>query len=347
MVRFQKTFALASLVPMACHLASCAIVPNLEEEASFSYKDILNQIECEAYFAIEHINQTIPKEKGLPWTDLAHWSADISLNPQRYADEQVGINGSSKTVAKAGSYFQWTIGGTSAVPGGPSYESYGTASAKNDWVLNLQSLYATHPDPKDPTKKLFDMPPLPNGYRQPNKNLKCEKPPSVASTNQLPDSFSAGVFGIEDFLQRSVDAGENLGLEPKTIVFTKEFKKRIQVGVTPGWYVTAGNTSPAIGAYASIDDIIMLTFTPPPANPPAKPIPVYEVPNPNKPAVIAHGRPLVPGPTAAAPGGAATPRTARGVNRGLVPVNPAVSDTLTNGSTAAGILQKLNQLPQQ
>jgi hypothetical protein len=334
----RKIIAIGSLFPFTFNLAGCAIVPSLEEDTTFSYRDILAQIECETYDAIEHITSTMPKKDGKPWTDLSTWSVDITLNPARYLDEQIGIGGSNKTVAKAGSYFQWTIGGTNAVPGGPSYESYGTSNAKNDWVLKLLSLYSTHPDPKDPKKLVMDKASTPNGYRPINRNLHCDARPSVASSNRLPDSFSEGFFGIEGFLERSVDAGENIWLDPKTIVFTKEYKKRIQIGVTPGWYVTAGNTSPAIGGYGYIDNIITLSFSPP--APPAGPIPVYEVPNPNKVAKAVPGRP--------APQAAVAPARSPAANaRGFVPADAATSERLTGAAGAASILQKLNQLPQQ
>ena len=88
-------------------------------------------------------------------------------------------------------------------------------------------------------------------------------PEGILQTAVPENDFTNGFFGIHDFLEQSLAATLNLTLQPKTVGYAKEYQ-RIQVGVTPGWYTALGNVGPVVGGYGLLDNIIGITFAPPP-----------------------------------------------------------------------------------
>jgi hypothetical protein len=265
---------------LAVGLSSCAIVPDLpNDEQTFSYAEIVNQIECETKYAVDRLqsktdeNLKTKDKRVYAWADLDNWSIDISISPGKTIDMQAGINATSKTIfgqstTKASDYFQTVLGGTSASPGGILYEGYGNILGKNEYQMKIGALYDKVVDKKgdylDVTARRF------------HDHMDC-LPEGILQTAVPENDFTNGFFGVHDFLEQSLAATLNLTLQPKTVGYAKEYRKRIQVGVTPGWYTALGNVGPVVGGYGLLDNIIGITFAPPTPPSPVKPIPVYVV----------------------------------------------------------------------
>ncbi|GEM_PF-4844461 len=304
-------------------LSGCAIVPEQpNDEVVFSYAEIVNQIECETYYALNDIqNQKSLDEHGKPvrtygWADLDKWAMDISISPSLTADIQVGVNATKKTIwhqntTKANDYLQTALGGTGASPGGLNYEGYGNNLGKNEYQFVISNLYASVTDKHGNY--------LPVDQRHLNPKLQRCPDPGVLQSAVPQEDFLDGFFGVHDFLERSLAATANLTLDPKTMGYTKEYRKKIQIGVTPGWYTALGNIGPVAGAYGLMDNIVGITFTPPQPEPASqKPQPVYLVPPPK----LTHG----------------TPANARPLGKLSVP--PGQGETLTNGANTLMLLQQ-------
>jgi hypothetical protein len=308
----------------AISLGGCAFVPELpNDEKEFSYAEIVNQIECETFDSVNQLEEKHdpqnpdPNSKVYKFADLGHWAIDISISPSMIVDAQIGISASAKTIfhqdtTKASDYFQTVLGGTAASPGGITYEGYGYTLGKNEYQFVIATLYDALTDKNGK--------PIPPALRTHKTKFECLADNQLNSA--VPENdFRGGFFGIYEFLDRSLAATAKLLIEPKTIGYSKEYKKKIQVGVTPGWYTALSNVGPVAGAYGSIDNTIGVTFTPPtPASKP-KPIPVYLVKQTTGGVAKSTTRPAV------------TPLT-------KFTVSPEQSDRLTNGANSLSIIQQ-------
>ena len=301
----------------ALGLSGCAYIPDLETEDTFSYAEIVNQVECETHQAIERLqalrDPEHPEKLVYEWADLDNWAMGISITPSVFADAQLNVGSTHKgRPDKSGNFLQWALGGTAAAPGGFNLEGYGSSAVSNKYQLNILALYNGKKDKAG--KFVFD------GNRRINDMIKCVTPTQPAIPQ---NAFRGGYFGIEKFLDRSLAATGNLTVEPTTLGYTKEYRERVQLGVTPGWYTALGNTSSAVGAYAYLDNIIGLTFTPPTRAAVPKPIEVIIVGAPGKPVAAKPGRPVVAN-TARVP-------AVSGLKLEVPPVSAGQSERLLNG----------------
>lgn len=291
-------------------IGGCAYIPNQQPAYVLSYASIVNQIECETFESVQNIDS---KHK-YDWAKLDDWAFAITISPSSTVDGQISLGGMHKS-NDSKSYFQWLLGGTGAAPAGISYEGYGNNLGKNEYPLPIASLYEL---PKDGSHAIDHVL---------NSKLNCPALAAKLPAGAPPELFNNGFFGVQRFLEDSLAGNGSLEIGPKTIGYTKEYKKRFQAGITTGWYIPLGNNSPAAGSYALIDNIVGITFTPPSA--PSKPLAVYLVPAPVKHPKAGTG-----------------PSLHLALPKGALP--PDVSDRLTNGSNFLLQQQQLNKLaPQQ
>jgi hypothetical protein len=286
----------------------CAHIPNQQPDYVLSYASIVNQIECEAFESVENIGA----KRQYDWAKLHDWAFAISISPSSTFDGQISL-GATRKSNDTKSYFQWLLGGTAASPAGIGYEGYGNNLGKNEYPLAVASLY--EPQEHDGGGRKIA------GHTR-NSKLNCPALGGPLPSGAPKEFFDNGFFGVQEFLESSLDGNGNLEIPPKTIGYTKEYRKRFQAGITTGWYAPLGNNNPAAGGYALIDNIVGITFTPP--SPPSKPLAVYIVPAPAKAS------------KAKTAGRLSTPL------KGVLP--PDVSDRLTNGSNSLLQQQQLNKL---
>ncbi len=311
MIRYMKMCIHVSILSLS--VGGCAHIPDQQPSYLLSYASIVNQIECETFESVEDINA----QHKYDWAKLDGWAFDISISPSSTIDGQISLGATHKS-NDSKSYFQWILGGTAASPGGVSYEGYGNNLGKNEYPLPISSLYEV-PEKDNSSGKKSE-----NHVR--NSKLSCPGLGEPLPSGAPKELFSNGFFGVKRFLEDSLDGNGALKIAPKTVGYTKEYRKRFQAGITSGWYAPLGNNSPSAGGYALIDNIVGVTFTPP--SPPSKPLEVYIVPPPAK-----HTKAQAAGRLPASPKGA---------------LPPDVSDRLTNGSNFLLQQQQLNKLvPQQ
>ena len=350
---------------LALSLSGCAYVPDLETEDTFSYAQIVNQLECETYFAVKKLYGVEADIDGHTTnigkkTNLAYWALKITLNPIDYFEGQASLASTHTTVKnKAGNSVSWALGGTTAASGGLSYDNQGTTSTTNSFNIKILSLFK-------PTKNAQGEAILPPDYAI-NPALHCDNGPTtppaapqekvvttlVASEPPRPlaptvpaGSFSNGYFGIYLFLDRSLAVSADLMTTTESIGFSKEYKDKIQLGVTPGWYSTLVTSTPAIGANAYLDDKISITFTPGAPDAPKPPPAVTLVCIVNLPGANPNSckQPVVQSPSVktSAP-------TGMTLSHQAAPVSPQERLNLQNGQILldnSTIQQKLNQLQQ-
>jgi hypothetical protein len=235
-------------------------VPEPESEATLSYAEIVQQVECETYNAVRKLE--MEDKSSTQWARLRDWSFTIDIYPTQFLEASANLGMTEQTPkTKAGRYFQIALGGPNS-SSGLNYDEYGATIAQSAYNLNVSTLFEKA------------------NSEQINSHLTCNLGPSAeaqandlgqpggAVNPQIPrQDFSNGVFGIYDYLQRTLAAGAPLGTEPSTMSFSKEYKIKIQAGITPGWYAPLGNTSPGVGGDYSLDDKITLTFDAPSAKP--------------------------------------------------------------------------------
>ncbi|MBF2714338.1 hypothetical protein [Agrobacterium vitis] len=322
-------------------LAGCVTIPSPQSERAFSYNNIVNQVECETFLAISDLEDS-PK---FEWAKLDQWAINISISPSSTLDSQIGFGGSHKS-RKGDDYFQWLAGGTGASPGGINYEQYGNHLAKNEYQLRVSALFEPvrdaqgNPIVNASGNQTFV---VKDGKKQANRDLVCIEKGKPLKEGVPHSAFAGGFFGIEQFLASALPNTGSLKVLPKTIGYSKEYKAKLQAGVTAGWYVPLGNSSPAIGGYGVIDNIIGVTFTPVAKDPLPKPVPVYMVDKPSSttPVVRVPGSKSTRGKTGSptpTPNGASERKTLS------LPLPPDASDRLTNGSNFLLQQQYLRQL---
>jgi hypothetical protein len=323
-------------------LGSCATVPPPQAEKSFSYTNILNQVECETLTAVEAL-----KGDRYKWAKLDQWGVSVSISPAVTLDGQLGYGGSAKS--RPGThYFQWLAGGTSAASNGAGLELYGNNTAKNSYPFAIEDLFQIHKSADG--KKIYDAAGNPgyiltkSGDRIPDPNLHCPLNPLPLKDGVPAGAFQKGFFGIKDFLVSSIPPEGAFPVLPTSIGYAKEYRQRVQLGVTAGWYVPLGNSSPAIGGYGMIDNTIGITFTPQ-IKQPAKANPVYIVENPNlkKPGTHHAGQPLEEFHQTPAVPRKQLP-SVRGDKPLSYPLAPDTLDRLQNGANSLLQQQNIQQL---
>ena len=293
-------------------LAACAVMPEPTPESILSYAEIVQQIECEMFYAVQDLEDrslldVATGSQANAWADLDHWAFTVDIKPQNTFDAQLNVASGYKS-RDGDRYVQWALGGPGAT--GANYEGKGVTVADNAYNINVLSLFTPE------SRTTFP--------HQLNTHIKCSAEPGQrdkgtqggALNEQIPHmDFLNGVYGIHEYLKRTLAAAAPLGTEPSTITLSKEYYLQIQAGVTAGWYVALGNTSPGIGGSYLIDDTITLTFTPP-----------------ARPAVQAAGVERAhAGVRARVPGWA-------------VPVSPSQSQSLFNNRALFSTQQLLNKL---
>ena len=337
---------------MTLAFGGCAYVPDLEPETSFSYWEIAQQIECETYYAAALM--TINDDDKSDDDAFDNWSMDITLTPNLSYESQAGIAGSHK-LQLTPNFVQLTAGG-GASPGSANYDMYGNANAKNEYQFHISKLFAG--DPKAWKKSDYEV----IYIRRPDGsfvgvhkiNPKIERPCRVTPDVSVHDTImgiidtvrrdspplsppasqnlgvpnllnSGGFFGVYDFLKRSFYVNDDLKIPPKTLTFSKEYKVKVQVGLTPGWFTLHGNISPSVGGIRIDDNTVTLAFAPPP--PPTLPTDVF---------IVGSNIPLG--------GKVASVAAPARVARSKTGVSARQSDVLTNAVNSALFSSQLNRL---
>jgi hypothetical protein len=331
-------------------LGGCAYVPDLEPETSFSYVEIAQQIECETYYAaaLMLINDDDRSDDDA----FDNWSMDITITPNLSYESQAALSGSHK-LQLTPNFVQLTVGG-GASPSSANYDMYGNANAKNEYQFGIAKLFEGNPKAWRQSDYIV-------GRRADGSLAKvhrindkienfCRVAPEItvqktileiigstrfrsalaappASQNLGVPNFlnSAGFFGVYDFLKRSFLVNDVLAVPPKTLTFSKEYKVRVQVGITPGWFTLHGNISPNVGGIRIVDNTVTLAFAPPPR--PTEPTEV----------IIVGSKAGAPGKVAGVIGGSVTARSRTGVTA-------RTSDVLTNAVNSALFSSQLNRL---
>jgi hypothetical protein len=335
-------------------LGGCAYVPDLEPETSFSYAEVAQQIECETYYAaaLLMINDDDSRDDDA----FDRWSMDITITPNLSYESQAALSGSHK-LQLTPNFVQLTVGG-GASPSSANYDMYGTANAKNEYQFGIAKLFQGDPkawkksdyiigrrgdgsivkvhrispqieDPKEGTPcRVAPEIPVEQTIRGIIESARLDPVPSAppASSNLGVPNFlnSAGFFGVYDFLKRSFLVNDVLSIPPKTLTYSKEYKVKVQLGITPGWFTLHGNISPNVGGIRIVDNTVTLAFAPP-----APPTQATEV--------IIVGSKVGFAPKVA---GVAVGTTA-GSHNG---VSPRTSDALTNAVNSALFSSQLNRL---
>ncbi|WP_158813617.1 hypothetical protein [Methylocapsa sp. S129] len=321
----RLTLAGGALAAFAiCGLVSgCAFVPDLEPETSFSYAEIMTQLECELYLASERVkSETDANPDTRRPFEPTDWIANITINPDLSNDASVNLAGSGvNSLAKA--YTKWTSGG--GVAPNTGVEINGDANANDQYVFKLLNLYLT-PDFVISNKNKFDPEVFPIAEQSHGKTVAIEykNPDSLRiskyqvveekvedtavyvvsdvtsplykhrlinprlrnqcqfseaaerslgfknhisiSTGDYPSEIG-GVFGLYEFMTRSLAATDAGITEVTQFAIEKWYKMNISAGVTPGWYVPFGNSGLSAGAVQKLFDRVNVTLkkaTPPP-----------------------------------------------------------------------------------
>lgn len=333
----------------ALTIGGCAYVPDLEPETSFSYVEIAQQVECETYYAAALM--VINDDDSHDDDKFDGWSMDITITPNLSYESQAGLTGSHK-LQLATNYVQLTAGG-GASPGSANYDMYGNANAKNEYQFGIARLFEGKPKAWKPSDyivgkradgsiakvhrinheienfcRVASEIPVENTIREiiAATSLPSALSPPPASQNLGVPNFlnTAGFFGVYDFLRRSFLVNDVLAVPPKTLTFSKEYRVKVQIGVTPGWFTLHGNISPSVGGIRIVDNTVTLAFAPAP--------PSLEAIH-----VIVDNLPGVPGKAAGFVGGKAAAGSKTGVSA-------RTSDILTNAVNSALSSSQLNRL---
>lgn len=325
----MRRLLIMALLPLT--VGGCAaFVPDLEPESTFSYAEIVSQLECETYYTdvFLTINQDDKNNLAVPDSDHAHlnafdqWAMDISITPNLSYEEGLSIGGMSKSSLKT-HWFQIASGGA-ASPGGSGYDMYGTANAKNEYQFAIAKLFADSSDPdgqflsqKNADGTIVKVHRINHKLAQtcqPSSDIpvdevvrhliatssstaRATQEPSPAPT-AVPNVLDGkGFFGVYDYIKRSFAVNNILALQPtKTLTYQKEYRVKVQIGATPGWFGPYANISPAVGGIRIVDNTISLAFAPPPGPEPGptKVIVVGTAPAPTKGVTLAPARPAAP-----------------------------------------------------
>lgn len=235
-------------------LPGCAIMPDPEPESTLSYAEIVQQIACETYFAVRRI-ETEPL--GM-WANLRAWSYNVSIDIQNPVEIGASLGGSFQN-NKSTRYHTWMLGGP-ASPGSLNYDGQGIPEEKTSYDVSVATLFKTgkvHGKPSDELNEHFTC-----TFTSPagDKWEDLGKPGGPVNSAIHPEYFSNGVFGVYDFLERVVAAGEPLGAEPTTPSYSKELKFKFGAGATYGWFIPLNSISAAAGANYLIDDKVTLSY---------------------------------------------------------------------------------------
>lgn len=330
-------------------LGGCAYVPDLEPDTSFSYVYVAQQIECETYYAAALL--MINDDDSSDDDAFDRWSMDITITPNLSYESQAALAGSHK-LQLTPNFVQLTVGG-GASPNSANYDMYGTANAKNEYQFGIARLFQGDPkawkksdyivgrrgdgsivkvhriDPRIETPcRVAPEIPVEQTIRGVIASARLDAAPSAppASPNLGVPNFlnSAGFFGVYDFLKRSFLVNDVLSIPPKTLTYSKEYKVKVQLGVTPGWFTLHGNISPNVGGIRIVDNTVTLAFAPP--SPPTQPT-----------EVIIVGSKVGAEPKVARAAGGTTAGSHNGVS-------PRTSDALTNAVNSALFSSQLNRL---
>ncbi|MDE2365124.1 MAG: hypothetical protein KGM42_20805 [Hyphomicrobiales bacterium] len=331
---------LAAIAPTL--LAGCAYVPDLESEQTFSYAEIVSQLECETYYAAALLK--INSDDANTANKIYDWSMDITLTPNLSYEASINVGSTHRSSLKS-NYFQWALGGGPA-PGGVGYDMTGISNAKNEYVFAISKLLskdgssykAYRQDGQlvsvrkiTPALERLCIPQGGSSVEQSILDLirsaKLPAEPASETTgarqSAVPNILDfGGFFGVYSFLKRSFAVNNILSLPPKTLLMSKEYKVKIQLGVTPGWYHVYGSISPNGGAMRTVDNTVTLAFAPP--SPPSEPTQVV---------IVGQKRATA----AAAPAG----QVGRAIHTG---VSARQSDVLTNAVNSNIQMQILNKL---
>jgi hypothetical protein len=306
----------------ACSVSSgCAFVPDLEPESSFSYAEIMTQLQCELYLASERLRyETNADPDTYGSFEPGKWIATIGLVPDLSVDASANIVGTvNSSLGKA--FSKWTSGG--GVASATGAEINGDANANNQYNFQLVNLYLAQdmlspklessedrhvfpvakPTSEKATQIIYEKPdnlgvsqykvveekekegkstfyvvnddtsPL-NNHRLINPRLRNQCKFSEAaekslgfknhisiSTGDYPSEIG-GVFGLYEFMNRSLAATRAGTTDVTQLQMEKWYKMNISAGVTPGWYVPYGNLGPAVGAVQRVNDRIDVTLKP-------------------------------------------------------------------------------------
>jgi hypothetical protein len=154
----------------ALSLNGCAVVPDLEPEQSFSYAEIVTQLQCELYLASEKLRHemSLDQDAANPFEPL-DWVATISLQPDIQSD--VGVNlGAAWQSNLTKTYSKFSSGGGSATSSG--VELNGDAASQNQYNLSISNLYLSGSGIERFKKSLAD---------QPNRNIYPNVIPGVGA----------------------------------------------------------------------------------------------------------------------------------------------------------------------
>jgi hypothetical protein len=335
-------------------LAGCAYVPDLEPETSFSYADVALQIECETYYAAALL--VVNDHDSVDDDAFDRWSMDITITPNLSYESQASLAGSHK-LQLTPNFVQLTVGG-GASPSSANYDMYGTANAKNEYQFRIGKLFQGDPNAWKKSDYIIDrrsdgsiakvhrINPYIEEACQVTPGMRVEDtirgiiassgsgpsapvPPASPSVGVVPNFLnSAGFFGVYDFLKRSFHVNDVLAIPPKTLTYSKEYKVKVQLGITPGWFTLHGNISPNVGGIRIVDNTVTLAFAPP--APPTQPTEVIVVGTKEGTAKFS-----------AVPGGKAGGVAKVGSHNG---VSARTSDTLTNAVNSALFSSQLNRL---
>jgi hypothetical protein len=333
-------------------IGGCAYVPDLEPETSFSYWEIAQQLECETYYAAALM--VINNDDVSDDDNFDKWSMDITLTPNLSYESQAALSGSQR-LKLTPNYLQLTLGG-GASPNAANYDMYGDANAKNEYQFGIGKLFSGDPKDWKPSDYVIFLgrhkDGTPKGVHRINRVIEeyCRVAPDVSvddtvrglfdsarlnRTRSLPPASqnlgvpnllnSAGFFGVYDFLKRSFVVNDDLATPPKTLLVSKEYKVRVQLGITPGWFTLHGNISPNVGGIRVVDNTVTLAFAPP--TPPPEPTQV----------IIVGSKAGAPGKVAGFVGGSHIAKRTTGVSA-------RTSDVLTNAVNSALFSSQLTRL---
>ena len=127
--------------------AGCAYVPEIESESTFSYAEIMNQAECELYWAGENLwkqpqdDSQESQKFAFPEFQPERYSVEIDIAPWQKFSSSANLGGQFKTSTKGVNYFQWVLGTSNGSAGATGDSAFGKASGTNQYLLNTQNLY--------------------------------------------------------------------------------------------------------------------------------------------------------------------------------------------------------------
>jgi hypothetical protein len=138
---FKSTIVVAP----AIILAACAYVPDFENESTFSFAEILNQVACELYVSGEDLRlqpNRADDGKGpyaFPTFKPDEFAAKVEIEPGLTVQAGVGITTALQDSTKS-IYRKWGL--SNVYPGnGDNYSVYGEATGTQAYNIPLSSLY--------------------------------------------------------------------------------------------------------------------------------------------------------------------------------------------------------------